>query len=241
MPMLGTHNIPDGRQLLPSIALVIPLLNEATALPALLSMVKTLPVDEVVLVDGGSSDGSCELLAASGLRWIASSAGRARQMNAGAAICQSNTLLFLHADTSITAQDIHLLRTALQNKSAQSGRFDIRLDSADGVFSMIAFMINWRSRFSKISTGDQAQFVRRALFNKLGGFPDQPLMEDIALSKQLKRVGGVVCLNAKVITSCRRWRQHGIARTIVLMWQLRWRYWLGASPETLAQSYRQAR
>jgi len=204
-------------------------------------MIKTLPVSEVILVDGGSNDGSHALLAASGLRWITSKPGRACQMNAGAARCQSDTLLFLHADTAITARAITTLRTTLQNREVHSGRFDLKFDSDAWSFSLIAFMINWRSRISKISTGDQAQFVRRTLFNQLGAFPDQPLMEDIALSRRLKQVGGVACLKATVTTSCRRWQQHGIVRTILLMWQLRWRYWLGASAESLAHDYRQVR
>ncbi|MDX8412503.1 MAG: TIGR04283 family arsenosugar biosynthesis glycosyltransferase [Mariprofundales bacterium] len=221
--------------------MVVPLLNEAAALPTLLMMVKHLPVDEVLLVDGGSHDGSHALLAASGLRWIQSPAGRACQMNAGAALCQSDTLLFLHADTVINARAITLLRTTLQNHQIQSGRFNIKFDSDAWPFLIIALMINWRSRISKISTGDQAQFVRRTLFNRLGGFPNQPLMEDIALSRQLKQVGGVACLKTTVTTSCRRWQQHGITRTVLLMWRLRWRYWLGASPESLAHDYRQVR
>jgi len=225
----------------PSIALIIPLLNEEKALPSLITMVKTLPVNEVVLVDGGSTDRSCELLDHSGLRWITSPAGRARQMNAGAAICSSDILLFLHADSIIGTHAIALLRTTLHNSAIQSGRFNVQLDGDNWLFSMIGFMINWRSRITKISTGDQAQFVRRALFESIGGFVDQPLMEDIALSTRLKQEGGIACLSARVTTSSRRWQQHGVLRTIVLMWQLRWRYWRGISAESLAKQYRQAR
>ncbi len=221
--------------------MVVPLLNEAAALPALLTMLGTLPVEEVVLVDGGSRDGSRALLAASRLRWITAPAGRASQMNAGAAQCRSDCLLFLHADTVITPRAITQLRQTLQNPTIQSGRFDIRFDSNTPPFPLIAAMINLRSRISGISTGDQAQFVRRSLFEALGGFPDQPLMEDIALSARLKRHGGVACLRAKVTTSCRRWQRHGVLRTILLMWWLRWQYWRGVPAEQLARHYRQAR
>ncbi|MDQ6965006.1 MAG: TIGR04283 family arsenosugar biosynthesis glycosyltransferase [Mariprofundales bacterium] len=224
-----------------SIAVVIPLLNEEVVLPALLTMVRELPVDEVVLVDGGSSDNSCALLSQSGLRWIRAPAGRAIQMNTGAALCCSDTLLFLHADSHITADAIHELRHTLQRRSILSGYFRVALDSGAWYFKLITFMINLRSRISRVSTGDQGQFIRRELFNRVGGFPNQPLMEDIELSKTVKQLGRVACLNGVVTTSCRRWQQHGVIRTTLLMWWLRWRYWLGASPARLAHEYRQVR
>ncbi|MDX8409644.1 MAG: TIGR04283 family arsenosugar biosynthesis glycosyltransferase, partial [Mariprofundales bacterium] len=215
----------------PSIALVIPLRNEATVLPELLQAVRRLPVNEVMLVDGGSSDGTQAVLADSGLRWISSPAGRGRQMNAGAACCHSDILLFLHADTQVDNQHIVQLRTLFADPGAQSGRFDVQLSGEDLAFALISYMINFRSRISKIATGDQAIFVRRLLFERMGGFPELPLMEDIAFSRRLKREGGVRCLRARVITSSRRWRQGGILRTILLMWTLRLGFYLGVPAE----------
>ncbi|RMH53017.1 MAG: glycosyltransferase [Zetaproteobacteria bacterium] len=226
----------------PSIALIVPLLDEREHLGRLIADVARLPVDEVVLVDGGSQDGTRELLAASGLRWIDAPRGRARQMNAGAALCRSSVLLFLHADTRIGAEQIAALRTALRgHPERQWGRFDLRIDDGRGLFALIGAMINLRSRLSGISTGDQAQFVRRALFERIGGFPDIPLMEDVAISRRLKQVAPPCNLRPPVVTSGRRWRSGGVWRTILLMWRLRWDYWRGVPPERLARRYRKAR
>jgi len=225
----------------PSIALVVPLLNEAAVLPALLAMVRGLPVDELVLVDGGSQDGTAEMLAQCGLRWLKSSAGRANQMNAGAAICHSDLLLFLHADTQISPEQIDHLRAVFADTTLQSGRFDLRVSGSGWVFRLISTMINLRSRCTKIASGDQAMFVRRTRFVAVGGFPNLPLMEDIALSRRLKQAGGVVSLRAQVVTSSRRWRQGGVVRTIVLMWLLRLGFYAGVSPQRLARFYRQSR
>lgn len=204
-------------------------------------MLATLQADEVMLVDGGSSDGSDLLLSASSFKWIKSKPGRAIQMNAGAALCQSDILLFLHADTELTNASISSIKTAMEAPEIVGGRFDVRLSGDRPVFGLIAFMINIRSRLTGISTGDQCQFVRREVFETLGGFPEQPLMEDVEFSARLKRAGRTACLRDKVTTSSRRWEQHGVLKTILLMWKLRLYYWLGITPERLAAIYRDAR
>ena len=207
----------------------------------LLEMLTALNADEVMLVDGGSSDGSDMLLSASSFKWIKSQPGRAVQMNSGAALCKSDILLFLHADTEMTRPALDAVRAAMSRIEIVGGRFDVKLSGDSPIFSLIAFMINLRSRLTGISTGDQCQFVRREMFEHLGGFPDQPLMEDIVLSRRMKRIGKIASLRNKVTTSSRRWEQHGTFKTILLMWKLRLYYWLGITPDRLAAIYRDAR
>ncbi|MES0372581.1 MAG: TIGR04283 family arsenosugar biosynthesis glycosyltransferase, partial [Mariprofundaceae bacterium] len=170
-----------------------------------------------------------------------SRSGRAQQMNRGAELCHSEVLLFLHADTEMNAASLDSVRDVMQKTYVAGGRFDVTLTGSRPLFRVIEFMINLRSRMSKISTGDQSMFVRRDLFESVGGFPNQPLMEDIELSKRLKREGSIACLRDSVITSSRRWEQHGLMRTILLMWKLRLLYWAGVSPERLEKMYRHAR
>ena len=224
-----------------TVAIVVPLLNEAKSLSQLFQLLDGLDADEIVLVDGGSEDDSLELLGKAPFRWLQSKKGRAFQMNAGASICQSETLLFLHADTEIDAVAIASARDAMADSEVVGGRFNLKLSGRHPMLRLIERMINLRSRFTKISTGDQAMFVRRKIFEKLGGFSDQPLMEDIEFSRRLKQQGRVACLHDRVTTSSRRWEQFGILRTILLMWKLRFLYWTGVSPERLARIYRDAR
>jgi rSAM/selenodomain-associated transferase 2 len=224
-----------------TIAVVVPILNEAKSLPELLQMLETLKADEVMMVDGGSTDGSDQLLISSRFKWIKSEPGRALQMNSGAGRCQSDVLLFLHADTEMPFDALTHLRDAMQNLNIVGGRFDVRLSGTRPAFRMIEWFINIRSRLTRISTGDQCQFVRRDIFELMNGFPNQPLMEDVEFSKRLKQRGRVACLRDKVTTSSRRWEQFGMIRTIVLMWKLRFLYWAGVSSERLARIYRDAR
>ncbi|RMH60208.1 MAG: glycosyltransferase, partial [Zetaproteobacteria bacterium] len=201
-----------------------------------------LPIDELIVVDGGSSDATCELLHAAKVRWIRSAPGRAQQMNAGARLATSDILLFLHADTAIDASAIEAMRQAMRSDpDVVGGRFDLRLSGSHPALRVIECMINLRSRLTRISTGDQAMFVRRAVFARLGGFPTLPLMEDVAFSRMLKRTGRIACLKARVCTSSRRWEQHGLGRTVLLMWWLRLLFWLGVPPARLARMYRHAR
>ena len=221
--------------------MLVPLLNEADGLPRLLQSLKACAPDELVLVDGGSSDGTAQLLQESGLRWLSSKPGRAVQMNAGAELCESDILLFLHADTDISSDGVEFLRGLARTPGMVGGRFDVRLSGQHAALRVIECLINLRSRLSRISTGDQAMFVRRDVFEAMGGFSDIPLMEDIEFSRRLKRRGKIACLRQKVSTSSRRWDQHGMVRTVLLMWRLRLLYWLGVSPAKLATMYRDAR
>lgn len=221
-----------------ALCIVVPVLDEAPNLAACLGALQHLRRRgvRVVVVDGGSSDDS--LAIARGLADLAFTApqGRARQMNAGAAACSGELLLFLHADTLLPHDADALVRCAMQGER-DWGRFDVAIDSPRPVMRVVEALMNLRSRWTGIATGDQAIFVRKELFDRLGGFPDQPLMEDVALSTRLKRHGPPACLREPVTTSARRWERHGPWRTILLMWRLRAAYFLGADPSELALRY----
>jgi rSAM/selenodomain-associated transferase 2 len=223
----------------PALSIVIPALDEAAGIEATLRALQPLRAHgvELVLADGGSSDGT----PAHAAPWVdavtASPRGRALQMNAGAALARADALLFLHADTRLPPRADAAVLQALAG-GAWWGRFDVRIAGRPWMLRVVAALMNLRSRLSGIATGDQAIFVTRAAFDRVGGFPVQPLMEDIEISRRLKRLGRPACLRAKVCTSGRRWEQRGVWRTVVLMWRLRWRYWRGESPSRLAEAYR---
>ncbi|RTL26491.1 MAG: glycosyltransferase [Rhodocyclaceae bacterium] len=221
-----------------ALAIVVPMLDEAATLPALLVHLAGWRARgcEVVLVDGGSRDDSVEMARAAGFRVLIAERGRARQMNAGAQACGRALLLFLHADTRLPEAADAMVCAALAVQAW--GRFDVHIDGRPRMLRVVAALMNLRSRLSGIATGDQAIFVRRDVFEAVGGFPDQPLMEDIELSCRLLRVSRPACLRARVRTSGRRWEQRGVWRTIALMWRLRWAYWRGVPAERLAEAYR---
>ena len=221
-----------------ALAIVVPMLDEAATLPALLVHLAGWRARgcEVVLVDGGSRDDSVAMARAAGLRVVVAERGRARQMNAGEQACVGALLLFLHADTRLPEAADAVVCAA---RAVQAwGRFDVHIDGRPRMLRVVAALMNLRSRLSGIATGDQAIFVRRDVFEAVGGFPDQPLMEDIELSCRLLRVSRPACLRARVRTSGRRWEQRGVWRTIALMWRLRWAYWRGVPAERLAEAYR---
>lgn len=221
------------------ISVVVPMLNERLALPELLEHLLTLKRQgvEILLVDGASQDDSAAFARTLGFAVLDSVRGRARQMNAGAQAATGDALLFLHADTRLPTHAIAQVQEALV-RGAMWGRFDVRIEGNSPWLRLIALLMNLRSRWSGIATGDQAIFVKRADFDAAGGFPDQPLMEDIELSKRLKRLAKPTCLRGPAVTSGRRWETRGVWRTILLMWRMRWAYWLGASAESLAERYR---
>ncbi|GAA3528857.1 TIGR04283 family arsenosugar biosynthesis glycosyltransferase [Zobellella aerophila] len=222
-----------------TLSIIIPMLNEARALPGMLAR---LPLRgchcEVILVDGGSRDDSVAIARQAGFRVLETAPGRARQMNAGAAAATGELLLFLHADTLLPPMGLQALQAALADGKHRWGRFDVRISGRHPMFGVVAGLMNLRSRLTGIATGDQAIFVTREAFSRIGGFPDQPLMEDIELSKRLKHLSAPACLSLKVSTSGRRWESRGLWRTIWLMWRLRFAYWRGAPAEQLARAYR---
>ncbi len=221
------------------LCIVVPVLNEAPGIQATLQALAPLRHRgaRVVVVDGGSQDGTRALAQIHADAVIEGPRGRAWQMNAGAGLGWGEVLLFLHADTTLPERaDAHLLQALSQGHVW--GRFDVRIAGRAWMLPVVAAMMNLRSRWTGIATGDQAMFMRREAFAQLGGFAPQPLMEDIDMSQRLRAVGPPACLRQRVLTSGRRWEQRGVWRTIVLMWHLRWRYWRGESAHSLAQEYR---
>lgn len=222
------------------LSIIIPILNEAQQLPLLLEQL--LPLQrhgcEVIIVDGGSVDGSVDIAKYAGFTVIRSSRGRASQMNAGVEYATGTVFLFLHADTQLPDGVGVLVEQALAEGNHSWGRFDVCISGRPVMLRIVAHMMNWRSRLTGIATGDQAIFVSRAAFDMAGGFPNQPLMEDIELSKSLRKISRPACIARCVTTSGRRWEKYGVWRTIFLMWYLRWRYWCGVSATELARIYR---
>jgi rSAM/selenodomain-associated transferase 2 len=235
-----------------SIAIIVPALHEAKSLPALIAQ---LPMwheggAHVVLVDGGSTDNTAHIAAAAGMTVVQSQRGRALQMNAGAqhalAHHGADILLFLHADTQLPPDALEAIRQHLQPSPRKKlapvwGRFDVCIQGhlqIQRMLRVVSWLMNKRSRITGIATGDQAIFMTGTAFKAVGGFPAQPLMEDIEISKRLRRLSAPACIHTPVITSGRRWETHGLWRTIFLMWRLRWAYWRGVPASQLAAYYR---
>ncbi len=223
----------------PRLSIIIPVLNEARSLQAHLPLLQSARAagHELILVDGGSTDDGPALAAPLVDKLVRSPAGRAAQMNAGAAQASGDVLLFLHVDTRLPEGAITLLQQAFVQPAVQWGRFDVQLSGTQPAFRVIETMINLRSRVSGVATGDQALFLRAGLFHAIGGFPAIPLMEDVAITKTLRRLSRPLCLRERVTTSSRRWEQHGIVRTVLLMWWLRLLYVCGVSPARLRDMY----
>ncbi len=221
-----------------ALSIIVPVLDEAAGIEACLAPLQAMRARgvEVVVVDGGSRDATRALAVALADRVLESARGRARQMNAGAGSAHGEVLLFLHADTILPASaDGAIARAAASG--ARWGRFDVRITGGSRLLAVVAASMNARSRLTGIATGDQAIFVRADELRAAGGFPEIPLMEDVALCKRLKRASRPACLRERVATSGRRWERHGTLRTILLMWRLRMAYALGADPVRLARRY----
>ncbi len=221
-----------------TISVIIPTLNEEQTIQAVLAHTCGLGFEEVVVVDGGSVDRTADLVrAAGGARLIAGRRGRASQMNAGAKGTRGDVLVFLHADTILPAGARQAIEAAVADPGVTGGRFDVTFDRTSGWARLIGALMNLRSRLTGISTGDQAIFVRRDVFDRLGGFADIPLMEDIEFTGRLRRTGRLAALRHSVTTSFRRWERNGPLRTILWMWTLRILYWSGVSPHRLQRFY----
>jgi rSAM/selenodomain-associated transferase 2 len=221
------------------LSIIIPVLDEEPGIVAALEALGSLRERgaEVIVADGGSADRTVALARPLCERLIVAPRGRAAQMNAGAAAAHGNVLLFLHADTALPPNADQLIAAGLAQSGRAWGRFDVRISGRHPLFPLIAAMMNLRSRLTGIATGDQAIFVDRAAFAAVGGYPDIALMEDIVLSRRLKRLSRPLCLGARALTSGRRWEKHGVVRTILTMWRLRLAFFFGAAPDKLAARY----
>lgn len=231
-----------------AISVIVPVLNEYQGLQKLIEAVNSHSFHELILIDGGSTDGTVNYLQSLSeqgmVRFIRSEAGRAIQMNAGADVASGEILLFLHADTELPLNAKPQLEKAYKS-GMQWGRFDISLRANEPRFqsrlNLVARMMNWRSRWSKIATGDQAIFIKRSLFDEVGQYEQIPLMEDIAICKKLKKKVTPTFIADKVSSDGRRWEQQGWLKTVCLMWCLRLGYFIGVSPQRLSQWYRHVR
>jgi rSAM/selenodomain-associated transferase 2 len=224
------------------LSVVVPMLNEEESIAATLDALRAAaPQSEIIVVDGGSADrsrdiarGRCDLL-------IESPRGRAIQMNRGAAAAHGAVLAFVHADTIVPSSFAADIEAAMRDSGVAGGRFDVALDDPALPYRVIGWLISFRSRLSRTGTGDQAIFVRRDIFERLGGFPDIEICEDLDFARRLKRAGAVACLHARVITSARRWRRAGLLRTVVRMWAIRLSYLAGVPPARLRRWYADVR
>jgi rSAM/selenodomain-associated transferase 2 len=221
-----------------TLSIIMPVLDESACIEAILAALAPYRMRgcELIVVDGGSRDKTLALARPLADHVLTAPRGRAAQMNAGASVAHGDIFLFLHVDTKMPANADALIREGLAQSGRVWGRFDVRFDQGR-VMPLIAIMMNLRSRLTGIATGDQAIFVTRAAFDKIGGFPAQPLMEDIAFSARVRRISRPAYIRARVTTSARRWRKQGILRTVFLMWRLRLAYFLGADPARLARQY----
>jgi rSAM/selenodomain-associated transferase 2 len=226
-----------------TISVIVPTLDEEQHIATTLSRLNQPAIGEVVIVDGGSHDATIARATSARpeARIMSALKGRARQMNAGAAVAKGDVLLFLHADTLLPPTAGAEIESAMQAPTVVGGWFDVRLDEDAGLYRIIARLMNSRSRLTGIATGDQAIFIRRSVFDAIGGFPDIPIMEDVAFSKRVKHAGRTLVVASPVVTSARRWTRDGTARTIILMWWMRFLFFLGVRPQRLKQWYPETR
>ena len=223
------------------LSVIIPVLNEEGTIGAAVDDLARVEPDEIIVVDGGSADRTPEIVRDRAARLVTSARGRAAQMNEGARCAGGDVLLFLHADTSLPATARLDIEGCLADPACVGGRFDIRLDSARPLLRVVGRMISLRSRLTRVATGDQAIFARRAVFERIGGFPVLPIMEDVTFSRALKKQGRIACLRSRVVSSARRWKRNGPVRTILLMWALKLLYLAGVPPAALKRLYGDAR
>ncbi|HUI94718.1 MAG TPA: TIGR04283 family arsenosugar biosynthesis glycosyltransferase [Xanthobacteraceae bacterium] len=222
-----------------ALSIIVPTLNEEAGIVPTLQALSSLRARgaEVIVVDGGSRDRTAAAARPHCDRLLAAPRGRAAQMNAGAGAARGEVLLFLHADTRLPDDADRHVADGLAASGRAWGRFDVRIAGTHPLLPLVAAMMNLRSRLTGIATGDQAIFVERAAFAAIGGYPDIPLMEDLVLSRRLKRLSRPLCLRGRALTSGRRWEKHGVMRTILMMWRLRLAFSLGADPAALASRY----
>jgi len=232
---------PERRQVvaeIPYLSIIVPTLNEAGGIAAALGRLAPFRDEaEVIVVDGGSEDGTVEIARQAADHVLTSERGRAKQMNAGARVARGDVLIFLHADTALPDDALRLIAIGLASTGRAWGRFDVTIAGADPMLAAVSAAMNLRSRWSGIATGDQAIFVRREAFEAVGGFTEIPLMEDVEISQRLKTLSRPLCVRSRAITSARRWERDGVIRTVVLMWRIRFAYAMGVSPERLARRY----
>jgi len=224
------------------ISVIVPMLNEEQVIAGTLDAIREgAPAAQILVVDGGSTDRSVEIARSRGETVLGSPRGRARQMNRGAAAANGDVFAFVHADTMVPPTFARDIEVALANTAVVGGRFDVMLDAPSFASRIIGALISIRSRIMRSATGDQAIFVRREIFARFGGFAEIDICEDVEFVRRLKREGNFACLRAKVVTSARRWRRHGLARTVIRMWLIKSLFLAGVSPAWLKHQYADTR
>jgi rSAM/selenodomain-associated transferase 2 len=224
------------------LSVIIPTLNEEHEIEATIGAIRTgSPAAEIIVADGGSSDRTSECALSQGVQVLRVQRGRARQMNAGAAAAHGDVLVFVHADTRVPGTFARDIASVLRDPGVAGGRFDVELDGSSLALRLLGRLISLRSRIMRSATGDQAIFVRRQIFDMLGGFAEIDLCEDIDFVRRLKRTGRLACLRSRVITSARRWRQNGTLRTVLRMWLIKLLFLSGVSPARLRRHYADVR
>jgi rSAM/selenodomain-associated transferase 2 len=227
---------------LKKLSVIVPMLNESPVIAGTLDALRRrAPNAEIIVVDGGSSDASVAIVQSLRVTLIIAPRGRARQMNAGARASHGDVLVFVHADTIVPRTFAADIASALSDPAVVGGRFDVKLDDRALPYRIIGAMISFRSRISRTGTGDQAIFVRRDVFDSLGGFPELELCEDLEFSRRMKRAGRIACLRTRVTTSARRWDRDGLVRTVIRMWMIRAMYLMGVPPARLKRMYSDTR
>lgn len=224
-----------------TISIIIPTLNEAGNIKEAIATTQPSTNIEIIVVDGGSQDGTVEIAQSLGVTVISSSPGRASQMNAGAVAASGDILLFLHADTHLPPKFDVLIRAALQKPAIVAGAFALRIDASLLSLRWVEWGVNWRSHFLQMPYGDQAIFLTKEVFQQIGGFPELPIMEDFELMRRLKRTGKIVIVPVPVVTSARRWLQKGVFKTTLINQIVIIAYFLGVSPEQIYSWYRQGK
>ncbi|MEG4573230.1 TIGR04283 family arsenosugar biosynthesis glycosyltransferase [Microcoleus sp. N3A4] len=220
------------------ISIIIPVLNEAPTIAPVISSAGNAQNVEIIVADGGSSDGTADIAKSLGVRVISTAPGRAAQMNAGAAVATGDILLFLHADTLLPREYDYFARLVLANPSAVAGAFELKIDARRLSLRLVETGVNWRSNFLQMPYGDQAIFLSSATFDKIGGFPDLPLMEDFEFVRRLKKQGRIEIVPHPVLTSARRWQQLGVIKTTAINQIVIIGYFFGVSPDRLAFWYK---
>jgi rSAM/selenodomain-associated transferase 2 len=226
----------------PTISIIIPVLREAHQLDSLIDHLNRiadgLPV-EIIVVDGSPGGESIKAISRKGVTLLTAPAGRARQMNAGAAAARGDFLLFLHADTRLPSGALRLIAEAFSDNRPVAGAFDLQYGSTRPSIRFVARVACIRSRLTRIPYGDQAQFFRRDHFELLGGFSDIPLMEDVEIMRRIKDRGErIFILPEPVISSARRQEKEGIVFCTLRNWAIVTLYFLGMSPERLVRFYK---
>ena len=240
---MSTHLPAASASVKRQISIIIPTLDEAGTISAILRTLASARRrgTEIIVVDGGSTDDTPAMARPLADRVLHASRVRASQLNADAAVASGDLLLFLHADSQPPEEADTAVLEAIGDRRHAWGRFDVSIASKRPTLRLVARMMNLRSRATGIATGDQGIFATRTLFEQVGRFPQQPLMEDIAFCQRARRISPPVNLRQRIVTSARRWERHGVVRTILLMWRLRLAYYLGADPRRLSTRYDQAR